>query len=148
MRITVNRSYRSCADNGQIDVSYAIVLLARISSLMTRNPNPAVKNIGGAYSLGRLSVPLNVLGLVYLLFIAITCNFPTQSPVTPENMNYTSAAVGIIMAIAAVTWFTTGRKQFRGPESGGVMIGEEVVGIQPPTAVEVASAEQSKAQKQ
>ena len=85
---------------------------------------------------------------VYLVFIAITCNFPTQSPVTPENMNYTSAAVGIIMAIAAVTWITTGRKQFRGPESGGVMIGEEVVGIQPPIAVEVASAEQSKPEKQ
>jgi choline transport protein len=128
-------------------VSYAIVLLARISSLMTRNPNPAVKNIGGAYSLGRLSVPLNVLGLIYLIFIAITCNFPTQSPVSPGNMNYTSAAVGIIMAIAGVTWITTGRKQFRGPESGGVMIGEEVVGIQAPTAVEVANPEQTKVEK-
>jgi choline transport protein len=128
-------------------VSYAIVLLARISSLMTRNPNPAVKHIGGAYSLGRLSVPLNVLGLIYLIFIAITCNFPTQSPATPANMNYTSAAVGIIMAIAGVTWITTGRKKFRGPESGGVMIGEEVVGIQPPIAVEVASLEQTKAEE-
>lgn len=148
MCIAANCSDETSADSGKLDVSYAIVLLARIASLMTRNPNPAVKNIGGAYSLGRLSVPLNVLGLVYLLFIAITCNFPTKSPVTPENMNYTSAAVGIIMVIAAITWITTGRKQFRGPESGGVMIGEEVVGVQPPTAVEVASAEQSKTEKQ
>lgn len=115
---------------------------------MTRNPNPAVKNIGGAYSLGRFSVPLNILGLVYLLFIAITCNFPTKSPVTPENMNYTSAAVGIIMLIAGITWITTGRKQFRGPESGGVMIGEEVVGIQPPAIVETASSDHEKAGKQ
>lgn len=35
-------------------------------------------------------------------------------------MNYTSAAVGGIMLIALITWFTTGNKQFKGPESGGV----------------------------
>lgn len=148
MRITISYAQDTLLIASIIDVSYAIVLLARLASLMTRNPNPAVKHIGGAYSLGRLSVPLNVLGLVYLVFIAITCNFPTQSPVTSENMNYTSAAVGIIMAIAAVTWITTGRKQFRGPESGGVMIGEEVVGIQPPTVTEAVSQETTKAEKQ
>lgn len=115
---------------------------------MVRNPNPAVRNIGGAYSLGRLSVPLNVLGLIYLTFIAITCNFPTRSPVTAENMNYTSAAVGIIMAIAALTWITTGRKQFRGPESGGVMIGEEIVGVRPPVAHGEAEAYDVREEKQ
>jgi len=31
-------------------------------------------------------------------------------------MNYTSAAVGIIMLIAAATWLTTGRKHFTGPQ--------------------------------
>lgn len=52
--------------------------------------------------------------------------------------------------IAAVTWFTTGRKHFRGPESGGVMIGEEVVGVQPPSMVagEVVGTEQVKGEKQ
>lgn len=130
------------------DISYAIVLIARLSSVMVRNPNPAVRNIGGAYSLGRLSVPLNILGLVYLVFIAITCNFPTKSPVTPENMNYTSAAVGTIMAIAALTWMTTGRKQFRGPASGGVMIGEEIVGVRPPVAHGGPEAYEKREEKQ
>jgi hypothetical protein len=37
-------------------------------------------------------------------------------------MNYTSAAVGLIMLIAIITWFTTGHRQFRGPESGGIVI--------------------------
>lgn len=36
------------------------------------------------------------------------------------NRNYTSAAVGVIMFIALVTWITTGYKQFKGPESGGM----------------------------
>ena len=81
------------------------------------------------YSLGRLSIPLNIIGLVYLLFTTITFNFPGLNPVTSENMNYTSAAVGGIMLIAVVTWFTTGHKQFRGPESGGVVIQEGEVGV-------------------
>jgi hypothetical protein len=74
------------------------------------------------YSLGRLSVPLNVIGLIYLLFTTITFNFPGLSPVTVEDMNYTSAAVGLIMLIAVITWFTTGHRHFRGPESGGIVI--------------------------
>jgi choline transport protein len=81
------------------------------------------------YSLGRLSIPLNVIGLVYLLFTTITFNFPGVSPVTSENMNYTSAAVGVIMLIAVVTWVTTGYRQFRGPESGGVVIQGHDIGV-------------------
>lgn len=62
------------------------------------------------------------MGLVFLLFTSITFNFPTLNPVTSENMNYTSAAVGVIMCIAVLTWVVTGRMRFRGPESGGVVI--------------------------
>ena len=81
------------------------------------------------YSLGRLSIPLNVLGLVFLIFTSITFNFPTLSPVNSEDMNYTCAAVGGIMLIALITWVTTGHKQFSGPESGGVVLRGGEVGI-------------------
>lgn len=115
-----------------LDVSYAIPLLARILSLFTASPHT---NIGGMYSLGKLSVPVNAIGLIYLLFTTITFNFPGLSPVTSEDMNYTSAAIGLIMLIALITWFTTGNRQFRGPESGGVAIegGEAavVVNVEP-----------------
>ena len=100
-------------------VSYAIPLLARLLSLFTSTPH---RTIDGMYSLGRLSIPLNVVGLVFLSFISITFNFPGLSPVTPENMNYTIAAVGVIMLISLITWLTTGHRHFRGPESGGVVI--------------------------
>ena len=36
-------------------------------------------------------------------------------------MNYTSAAVGVCIVIALVTWFTTGRKQYTGPETGMIL---------------------------
>lgn len=37
-------------------------------------------------------------------------------------MNYTSAAVGVVMLVALITWLTTARKSFRCPG-----LGEEVV---------------------
>jgi hypothetical protein len=40
-------------------------------------------------------------------------------------MNYTSAAVGVVMLISLVTWVTTGRKQFTGPKSGGVVLDDK-----------------------
>lgn len=79
-------------------------------------------NLDGPWSLGRWGFALNLIGLIFLLFTSITFNFPTLAPVDSENMNYTSAAIGVIMVIAILTWFTTGRRQFTGPESGGVII--------------------------
>ncbi|KAI7526194.1 putative GABA permease, partial [Hortaea werneckii] len=75
-------------------VSYAMPLFVRLLSLFTSDK---AWRINGLYNLGRLSVPLNVLGLLYLVFTSITFNFPTLKPVTSENMNYTCAAVGAIM---------------------------------------------------
>ena len=62
-------------------------------------------------------------GLLYLVFAIITFNFPSVYPVEPDNMNYTSAAVGVSVVIAALTWFTTGRRQYTGPERGGILKG-------------------------
>ena len=38
-----------------------------------------------------------------------------ENPVTKENMNYTSAALGVIGVVSLVTWITTGREKFTGP---------------------------------
>ena len=62
------------------------------------------------------------MALVYLLFTSITFNFPTLKPVDSENMNYTSAAVGVVMFVALVTWFTSARGSFRCPELGEEMV--------------------------
>ncbi|KAK5002776.1 hypothetical protein LTR16_007012 [Cryomyces antarcticus] len=99
------------------DVSYAMPLLARILSRIAGNRT----DLDGPYSLGRWGLVMNVIGFVFLVFAAITFNFPTLNPVNQDDMNYTSAAIGVIMLIAIITWFTTGRKQFTGPRSGGVV---------------------------
>lgn len=82
-------------------------------------------DIDSAYSLGKFGMLFNVAGLLYLVFAVITFNFPSVSPVSAANMNYTCAAVGVSVLIAALTWFTTGRKQYTGPQRGGVLAARE-----------------------
>lgn len=87
-------------------------LLSRLLAYFTSR----VKIIPGPYNLGAYSVPLNAIGLVFLTFGCITFTFPTAHPVNEDNMNYTSAAIGVIALISIITWLTTGRKNFTGPQ--------------------------------
>ena len=98
-------------------LSYAMPLLARILAWFTGD----AKILPGPYSLGRWGIWMNIAGLVFLVFTSITFNFPTLNPVTAQDMNYTSAAIGVIALISIVTWFTTGRKNFTGPQIGGAV---------------------------
>jgi amino acid transporter len=111
-------------------LSYAMPMLARILAYVTGKKH----HLEGPYSLGKYSLALNVIGFLYLTFFSITFNFPTISPVDSENMNYTSAAVGVVMVISLITWITTGRKRFTGPEAGNMLdMGrrEEVAATEP-----------------
>lgn len=81
------------------------------------------QEIDSAYSLGRLGMFFNVAGLLYLVFAIITFNFPSVYPVTAGNMNYTCAAVGVSVLIAAGNWFIQGKRQYTGPQRGGVLHG-------------------------
>lgn len=95
-----------------LDLSYAMALFSRLVGYFSGH----VTKLEGPYSFSTpVSISLNFLGLIFLLFASITFNFPSTSPVNEESMNYTSAAVGVIGLISIVTWFTTGRKNFTGP---------------------------------
>lgn len=99
-------------------LSYAMPLLVRLISYFSGSH----RQLTGPWAMKPLvSVAVNFIGLSYLLFACITFNFPSVYPVTSHNMNYTSAAVGVIMFIAAMTWLTTARKRFSGPEVEGVV---------------------------
>jgi steroid 5-alpha reductase family enzyme len=45
----------------------------------------------------------------------VTFNFPSLAPVDDENMNYTSAAIGVIALVGIGTWVVSARKGFTGP---------------------------------
>ena len=94
-----------------LDLSYATPLLAIILWRLSHEK----ATLPGPWALGKWGMILNIIGLVFLLFASITFNFPGSNPVTAQNMNYTSAAIGIIGLISLVTWITNGRKHFTGP---------------------------------
>ncbi|EAW11652.1 putative GABA permease [Aspergillus clavatus NRRL 1] len=93
-------------------LSYAIALLSRLLGYATGH----ARTMTGPFALPAwLSLTLNGLGLLFLLFAAITFNFPSSWPIATHSMNYTSAAIGVVAVIALMTWGTTGRKHFTGP---------------------------------
>ncbi|KAF9890903.1 hypothetical protein FE257_005479 [Aspergillus nanangensis] len=94
-------------------VSYSLPLLSRLLGYVSGH---MTTSFDSPYSLPiPISLALNAVGLVFLLFASITFNFPSDYPVTHESMNYTSAAIGVIGLLSLVTWATTGRKRFTGP---------------------------------
>ncbi|PYI31509.1 GABA permease [Aspergillus indologenus CBS 114.80] len=101
-------------------LSYATALASRLLGYITSHQ----KTMTGPFALpSSLSIALNILGLLFLLFASITFNFPTTYPVTDDSMNYTSAAIGVIALIALGTWVSTGRKNFTGPAGGAASQG-------------------------
>jgi choline transport protein len=104
-------------------LSYAMPLLMRLWSYFNGS-NPEAKQIPGSYTLGRWSPLINAVGLVFLIFAGVDFNFPQVGPVTVDNMNYCSAAFGIIGLISVVTWIFDGRKNFTGPQTGFLTVVE------------------------
>jgi choline transport protein len=88
-------------------------ILAHITGKKTR--------LEGPYSLGKWGIVLNIIGFLYLAFVCVIANFPSVTPVTSENMNYTSAATGLVMLVSLVFWIATGRKKFTGPDDGSLL---------------------------
>lgn len=102
-------------------LSYAMALFSRLAGYYTGH----VTKLDGPYSFSvPVSIALNIIGLLFLLFAAITFNFPSENPVTHQSMNYTSAAIGVVALISGITWITTGRKQFSGPGAMSFLSGE------------------------
>ncbi|KAL4899767.1 hypothetical protein BDW74DRAFT_188926 [Aspergillus multicolor] len=110
-------------------ISYALPLLSRLLGYATSHKISSAQ-FSGAFSLNlSLSLSLNALGLLFLLFAFVTFNFPSEAPVDDVNMNYTSAAIGVIALVAVGTWGLTARKRFTGPVEGIEGEGEGETGI-------------------
>ncbi|KAK5954643.1 hypothetical protein OHC33_004366 [Knufia fluminis] len=124
-------------------LSYGMPLLARLWSRMSGQHKEIA---GSAYSLGRMGPWLNGAGLLFLAFAWVDFNFPQVGPVDGNNMNYCSAAFGVIGLIALVTWFGGARKTFTGPQ---VSIQEgEVVPLANGETAEVAAEKNAGIQKE
>jgi amino acid transporter len=69
----------------------------------------------GPWSLGKLGLPVNVLAVMFCIFLIIFLPFPSILPVTGPNMNYASPVFGAVMIFATVNYFFRARHRFTGP---------------------------------
>ncbi|TVY88655.1 Choline transport protein [Lachnellula willkommii] len=88
-------------------MSYFIpILFIVIRKLQGRHPKY------GPFKLGRWGLPINMLAMCYILYILAFVGFPTELPVTADNMNYAGPLVVALILLAIGDFFITGRKRF------------------------------------
>ena len=94
-------------------ISYAIPILLRLTvskSTFKRS----------AFDLGRLSLPIGWVSVVWLfltsLFFLLPLRFDKDMRQTWDDFNYTSPVVAGILVVAFIYWYAAARKFFTGPK--------------------------------
>ncbi|KAL1305372.1 hypothetical protein AAFC00_002266 [Neodothiora populina] len=81
-------------------MSYALICFGRV--FVTPNEFKSA-----SWSLGRWSLPMNFIAMVWNLFLAAVLFSPLEFPVTGENFNYSPVIFGSITIFAVLTWWFT-----------------------------------------
>ncbi|BDA41309.1 Amino-acid permease BAT1 [Coccomyxa sp. Obi] len=71
----------------------------------------------GPFKVARLQPFLNILALLWIVFIAVCLSLPTELPVTSHNLNWAPISLGLVMVGVLIAWYlpTIGaRHWFRG----------------------------------
>jgi choline transport protein len=87
-------------------ISISCILIKRIKG----EPLPPSR-----WSMGRLAIPMNILALMYILFVFVMTLFPTALPVSPVNMNWAILIWGTVVLFAIGSYFVHGHKTYQGP---------------------------------
>ncbi|RCH80449.1 hypothetical protein CU098_001084, partial [Rhizopus stolonifer] len=91
-----------------INASYGLPLLSRL--LWVRNDMPK-----GPFSLGKCSLPLNIISIIWISFFSVILCIPSVSPVTPGTMNWASVMIVGVLNLSILFWLVSGRKNYKGP---------------------------------
>jgi amino acid transporter len=98
-----------------LDLSYIAVLFAHLVY------SGRVQFIEGPFILGRLSKPMNVLAISWVLFISVVLFFPTSKPVTATNMNYAIVVAAFVGLFSLTWWWAGARKKYTGPRTQDII---------------------------
>ncbi|CAO3673113.1 unnamed protein product [Umbelopsis vinacea] len=91
-----------------VNISYGLPFFCRL--MWTRNTMPK-----GPFSLGKASIPVNIISLAWICLFAVILCFPSVSPVNPVTMNYASLMIGAVLLFAMFFWLVSGRHFYKGP---------------------------------
>lgn len=69
----------------------------------------------GPFRLGRCGLTLNILAILFTIWVTIFLLFPSFQPVTPQDMNYSSLVLGAVLLFSIFWWFVHGKRNFLGP---------------------------------
>jgi choline transport protein len=69
----------------------------------------------GPLRLGKLGMGVNLVSILYTVYVSVFLLFPPYQPVTAQNMNYAPVVLGGVLILSAVWWFVRGKKEFVGP---------------------------------
>ena len=93
-------------------ISYGIP----ISFLLLRKLRGRTPELG-PFNLGRWGVTVNLVAVLYIIYVLSFVALPTLIPVSASNMNYAGPLVLAVALIAVCDWVISGRKRFKLPET-------------------------------
>ena len=96
-------------------ISYGIP----ISFLLLRKLRGRTPELG-PFNLGRWGITVNLVAVMYIVYVLSFVALPTLMPVSAANMNYAGPLVLAVALIAICDWVISGRKRFKLPENPAV----------------------------
>nr|GAT50889.1 amino acid metabolite permease [Mycena chlorophos] len=103
------------------------VMLGYLQPIIIRVFWPDALTTRGPFHLGRYSWTINLLSMLFTVFICILFVLPTAHPVNALNMNYAVVAVGGLMVLVLFMWVVWGRGRFKGPVFTADLVDEKEV---------------------
>jgi amino acid transporter len=67
------------------------------------------------FDLGRWGLPINIISVLFLLFLWIFCFFPTAPNPTLDTMNWAALGYGAVIIFALVYYVFSARHKYVGP---------------------------------
>lgn len=86
--------------------SYAIPIFLRIT-ISRDSFTPA------EFNLGKWSIPIGVVSVLWCLFMLIILCLPEDTPIAANNLNYSPIVLGAIIVFALIYWVTSARWWFK-----------------------------------
>jgi len=69
----------------------------------------------GPWYLGKSGLAINIVSIIFCLFVILFLPFPPELPVTANNMNYSSVMFLGVIGFAIIYYFTFGKHTYKGP---------------------------------
>ncbi|KAJ3670848.1 hypothetical protein LUZ60_008274 [Juncus effusus] len=89
-------------------IAYALPIFFRVT-LARKSFSP------GPFNLGRYSLVIGWIAVLWVLTITILFSLPVSYPITKDTLNYTPVAVGGLFVLVVASWVFGARRWFKGP---------------------------------